>query len=172
MEIPAGWPDRPVLAAQLCELTGGNPLFVQEMLQLLVADEPRPLAEWPNPTEVARSLLLRLSLLSPLARQLLEAAAVLGPRFSFEQARQTAGRSELEAITALDELGRRSLLVEVADGYRFKHLLARSVITSAMSANRRRLMQKRASRLMVPAPDRDHSEPQEQLVDSLSTPAC
>ena len=178
IELAAGWPDRPVLASQLHELTGGNALFVQELLQIVATTRPDTLpgllAEWPLPEKIDRSLLLRLSLLSPLARQLLEAAAVLGSRFTFEQARQTAGRSELEAITALDELVIRSLLVEVADGYRFKHLLACSVVASAMSANRRRLMQQRAAQVtaLKTEAERHAHDPQKQLVDSLSTPSC
>jgi hypothetical protein len=54
----------------------------------------------------------RLGRLSPVARQVIESAAVLAPDIQFDLLQQTAGRSELEVVDGLDELVRRQLLVD------------------------------------------------------------
>ena len=91
----------------------------------------------------------RVGRLSPTARQVLEAAAVLGTVFDFDAARLTSGRQEGEAIAALEELLARQLLVAHNGGYRFRHELTREAIYLDLSYQRRRLLHRRAGETLA-----------------------
>ena len=83
---------------------------------------------------------MRVEQLSPTARQVLEAAAVLGLPFAFDTLHLTAGRQEMETVDALDELVARQLLVEQAGRYHFRHEIVREAVASGLSTYRRRLL--------------------------------
>ncbi|HUW12116.1 MAG TPA: tetratricopeptide repeat protein [Anaerolineae bacterium] len=96
------------------------------------------------PDTVRDAVQVRIGRLSPKARQVLEAGAVLGPVFSFEAAHVTAGRGEIETIDGLDELVARQLLLEQATGYCFCHEIVRDAVYRGLGLWRCRLLHRRA----------------------------
>ncbi len=126
----------PEVEAALLDRAGGNPFFLEELVALLkerggapVVASPYggPLAELPD---TLRGLLTaRLDRLDPLARSLLEDAAVLGRRGRVEWLRVMSsavrGTSEIEA--SLDDLVRRDLLVVDGGTWSFRSDLLREV---------------------------------------------
>ena len=151
--------DRVVLADRLHRSTGGNPFFLLEILRSLVeadrlAGDAADLDEFPLPDTVREAIEMRLQRLSPQARQVLEAGAVLGETFSFDLVRRTAGRRELETMDSLDELVARQILVEEPSGYRYQHALTRQAVEAASSPVRAQLLHRRAGRAI------EESDPQ------------
>lgn len=142
--------DRIALAERMGAATGGNPFFLLETARALIESGQRP-GQAASPESIAlpesvRSVVqARVKLLGPAARQLLEAAAVLGAAFDFDLARMVAGRQEGEAIEAFDELLSRQLLATHDGGYRFRHELAREAIYLDLSLYRRHLLHRRAA---------------------------
>lgn len=138
---------------RLHEATGGNPFFLLEILRLLsesgrLDSDLTDLKEVPLPDSIRRAVEERLSKLSHAARQVLEAAAVLGASFDFHVARQTAGRGEMETIDALDEAVSRQLLTEDEEGYAFRHALIKQAVEGTLGPVRRHLLHRRAARAM------------------------
>lgn len=138
--------------------TGGQPLYIHETLKalsergLLAAG---PAGGWrvrleglPEAGSVApgvRAVIeARLAGLSPEARGLLEAAAVLGQDFGFEPLRAVADLPEAVALPALDELLRGRLLLESGRAYAFSHDRVREVAYALAGEARRRAYHRRA----------------------------
>ncbi len=142
-----------VLVHRLQEATSGNPFFIMEILRALIEanrlrDDLSDLRELPLPETVHQAVRARLRRLSPQARQVLEASAILGDSFDFDLVHLTAGRPEMEAIDALDELVARQLMVEQPPGYRFQHELTRQTVEAGLSPVRRQLLHRRAARAL------------------------
>ncbi len=141
------------LVARLQAITGGNPFFLLELLKTWL-ETGRPagsldsLEHLPLPDTVREAIEARLRRLSPRARQILEAGAILGQTFSLDEVRLTAGRRELEAIDGLDELVARQLLVEEPPAYRFHHELTQRAVEASLSPMRRQLLHRRAGRTL------------------------
>jgi DNA-binding SARP family transcriptional activator/tetratricopeptide (TPR) repeat protein len=167
--LAGAMPGDKALADRLQKTTGGNPFFVLETLQALVeagrllGDLPgpegqpqraTPAQDLPLPDTVRQAVEARLQRLSPMARQVLEAAAVLGATFDFELVRATAGRRELETMDGLDELCARQLLMEQSTErlevhlYQFQHELVQRVVELNLSPMRRQLLHRRAGRAL------------------------
>jgi DNA-binding SARP family transcriptional activator len=145
--------DSEVLADRLQRSTGGNPFFLLEILRSLaeagrLAGDPAHLHEFPLPDSVREAVEARLQRLSPQARQVLEAGAILGEAFGFDLVHRTAGRRELETMDSLDELVARQLLVEQPPGYRYQHDLTRQAVEAALSPVRAQLLHRRAGRAL------------------------
>jgi DNA-binding CsgD family transcriptional regulator/tetratricopeptide (TPR) repeat protein len=127
-------------ADRVMELTGGNPLFVSEVLAWGVEDVP---------PSVRDSVLARYARASPGARRLLDVVSIM------------PGGAERHLITALvapdaaDEADSRRLL-EIDDaGFRFRHEVARRAIESALEPNGRRTLNQQV--LDALGPDADPS---------------
>jgi predicted ATPase len=138
------------LAQHLQRATGGNTFFLLEMMRAFLEahrklEELHLMERLPVPRTVSEMVTVRLNRLSPMARQMLEAGAVLGLGFSYELVQRTAGRTEMEAVDGLDELMRRRLLHEAAGGYQFHHEIIRRVIYESLSHWRQRLLHRRAA---------------------------
>ena len=104
----------------------------------------------PGVREIIRAWLARIS---PPAAELLAAAAVLGQQASFDRLSRVAGLPESQALTALDEVLARQLLLEADDtparpgvdpGYRFAHQKLGEVVYAEAGAARRRILHRRA----------------------------
>ena len=132
------------LGARLYEESGGLPFFVVEYLDALARGDDEP--DWALPVGVRDLLERRLSGLGELAQQVLAAAAVLGRAFDPDTVRAASGRTDEEAVLALEELVACGLLVEGADGaLDFRHDQARDLVGARMSLARRRLLHRRAA---------------------------
>jgi tetratricopeptide (TPR) repeat protein len=96
------------------------------------------------PDTILDAVEARVARLSPTARQVLEAGAVLGRSFSFTLAHQTSGRGEMETVDGLDEVVRRQLVEEGATGYWFKHEIIRAAVLHQLSRRRLEVLHRRA----------------------------
>jgi predicted ATPase/DNA-binding SARP family transcriptional activator len=137
------------LAERLWRATGGNPFFLLETVRALIeegrlAEAALEQVNLPLAHQVREAVTARLERLSPVARQVLEAGAVLGTSFSFDLVQKTAGRAALEVTDGLDEALARQLLVEEPDCYRFQHEIIQTVVYQNLSRSRRRLLHRRA----------------------------
>jgi DNA-binding SARP family transcriptional activator/DNA-binding CsgD family transcriptional regulator len=135
----------------LLEETGGNPLFCRAVLEEAVAGDA---GLGGGPLRVPRSLagmvLSRVGALSPAARELVAAAAVLGRRCELAAAAALASLDDPlpamgEALTAgiLDEEPGRA-----AAGIGFTHLLVHRAVYEDLSPARRRQLHQRAAGLL------------------------
>jgi len=118
-------------AADLCRRTGGNPFFVTEVLAAGGQELPEAVRD---------AVLARASRLSPGARAVLEAAAVVPLHIELDLLLTMRPDSE----AAIDECQRRGMLVADGFGLRFRHELARSAIESDLPAARRAMLHRQA----------------------------
>lgn len=151
-----------MLAGRLHQATGGNPFFILETLRGWIesgcaderlADLNAAGREWPLPDTIRAAVNSRLARLSSQARQALEAGAVLGETFDFDEIHMTSGRQALETVDGLDELVARQLLVEQppddgASRFRFQHAIVREVVYRGLSTWRRKLLHRRAAEVL------------------------
>jgi ABC-type transport system substrate-binding protein/class 3 adenylate cyclase len=138
------------LAALLTDRAGGNPFFIEEVLRDLVergvleredgrvriADSAEPMV----PALVQEALQARLDRVDPQAREVLNAAAVVGRNFAMPLLERVTASERL--LPALSELQRLDLVVEerrrpVAE-YRFRHGLVQEVAYTSLVGPKRR----------------------------------
>ncbi|MFN2124049.1 MAG: AAA family ATPase, partial [Candidatus Promineifilaceae bacterium] len=138
------------LVPELHEATGGNAYFLLETIRELLESGglqgrtgPVPL-----PQTVREAVLRRADRLSPLTRQVLDAASVLCPLLEIPLLSKTSARSEMEVAGALDDLVRRQLLIPEGSGFRFQHDLTREAIYRAISDWRLRLLHRRSAQTL------------------------
>jgi DNA-binding SARP family transcriptional activator len=137
-------------ADHLLEESEGLPLFIVEAL--FAGDEARS----DGAARSVRTLLReRLARVSETAAQVLSAGAVIGRSFDLSLVRGISGRSEDEAITALEELVRRGIVREQEPGreaaFDFVHARLREAAYEATSLARRRLLHRRTAALLQAA---------------------
>ena len=147
--VSAVAPARAASAGLLHQRTEGLPFLVLEYLAAVGDDGELP-ALLPGG---ARDLLTaRVRGVGDAARQVLATAAVLGRSFDVDTARAASGRSDEEAVAALEELAARGLVHEVAgDVYDFGHGLVRDLVYSQTSLARRRLLHRRVGEALAAA---------------------
>lgn len=131
----------PERAEQACMQSAGNPYFLTELAQAAPGDAPPALADLIG---------ARLARLPEMARQSVQAAAILAPDFGFATLRRTSGRGDEETLDALDTLLDARLLVERGGRYRFAHPFAAAVVRQEMSAARRAFLHRRAAEAREP----------------------
>ena len=153
----------PELADRLHDRTRGNAFFLEETLKALVdavggtadATAVAALADAALPRSVRDAALARLDRLGAVAREVAELAAVLGARTPYPVLRALVPRPEGELVAALEELGRRAVLVDAGDGaggagaegdgadgdaYDFAHPILRDVLYEGLGRPRARLL--------------------------------
>ncbi len=123
--------------------TGGNPFFLEELLAAAREDDPERLMSQALPWSLGELVRSQLSDLTAEQRCVIETAAVLGRRVSFDILAVVSGYPEDQLIPILRHLVGRGLLVEAeADVFSFRHALAREAIESdLLGRERRRLHQ-------------------------------
>ncbi len=144
-------------AGRLQQATGGNPFFITEILRAMLETgqfegDLGKLRDLPLPASVQHAINMRLSQLSAMARQVLEASSVLKPGFVLDLVQHTAGRQAIETLNVLEELTARNLLVEQEGRFSFHHHLIRNVIYQDLSYWRRRLLHRRAAEALLHQP--------------------
>lgn len=144
--LPQGY--RPDAMVMLAGATGGNPLFVTEILRELAHTDELP-AALPIPRSVSELIQRRLQRLPPSSRQVVEAMAILDSPATLLEAQQIGGRSADETITAVDLALQRGLLQPIKDTaparYAFGHDLMREAVLDRLTHVRRQVLHRRAA---------------------------
>jgi tetratricopeptide (TPR) repeat protein len=129
--------------------TEGNPLFVTEVVRLLVQEgrlTPEALVEGRDwsvgvPEGVRDVLGRRLDRLSSACNELLRLASIIGNEFGFDQLdRLSDARSEDELLETIEEALSAYLVEDVpgaAGRYRFAHTLIQETLAAELSTSRR-----------------------------------
>lgn len=135
-----GGAGEPAQVTERVHQSGGNPYFLAELSRA-------------GPGEPAHDLaaLIRARLRTTVpaaAAQVLQAAAILGEELTFGAVQATSGRSEEEALDALDLLMAAGVLAEGEAGYRFVHPLVGSVVAGELSRTRRQFLHRRAAQAL------------------------
>lgn len=140
---------------------GGNPLFVLELTEHLVARgfDPEQDASSavtgmvPVPQGIAETLIERLTVLSPDAQQLVRTGAVLGRSFDPDVAAALGGLSADRVLAATEDALLSGLLDEVsACQVTFTHGLVQSAVYDSLSARRRLDLHRRAAIMIEQRP--------------------
>ncbi len=125
--------DRLVIASE------GLPLYVAEVLAQDVA------AGDVMPKGVEAVLRQRLGTVAETTGQILATAAVIGRSFDLQTVRHASGRSDDEAVDALEEGVRRGLIREGPTGFDFAHGALRDLAMAGTTLTRRRLLHRRVA---------------------------
>ncbi|RPI91411.1 MAG: hypothetical protein EHM40_15790 [Chloroflexi bacterium] len=155
--IERHWSDLPFADAGsvsqiLARATGGNPLFITEVLRELshMATLPEVL---PVPKTVQDLIGRRLRLLPERTRQVIEAIAVFNAPITVSQAQKISARAEAEITEAVDLSLRARLLLLQANArpirYDFSHDLVRVAVLNQMTAVRRRSLHRRVVAMLI-----------------------
>jgi len=128
--------DAGVADTELFELTGGNPFLVTEVIEC---------GGHAVPPSARDAVLARVARLSLAARTTLEVAAVIGNHVEVVLLRKAANGS----ADAIDECLTAGALLSDADGFRFRHEIARRTIEAALPAHRRTELHQRVLDLLI-----------------------
>jgi class 3 adenylate cyclase/tetratricopeptide (TPR) repeat protein len=129
--------------AKCIERAGGNPLFLEQLLR--TAGE---LVDGQLPNSIQSVVLARTDLLEPQDRRAIEAASVLGQRFSLANLRALIDDPRYGG----DALLRNALLRTVSDGLQFAHALVRDGVYASLTRGRRRQLHKGAAQIFADDP--------------------
>ncbi len=144
-------------ARLLYQTTEGNPLFLVELVNLLVSAGGPAGGAMRLPDSIYQVIRQQLSRLPVATRDLLGKAAVLGREFEGGQLARFAGVDFESVAEALRAPGSQAFLRQVGeDSYRFAHVLYRDVLHEDLPKSRREaLHEQRAGQLRnVPQPGR------------------
>ena len=157
LELAASELASPRLAAALHTRTGGNPLFVGELVRLFsvegVPEEPRLAI----PPSAGDAIARRLTYVSDACSRLLLPASVLGGEFALDELAALGEVSEEELLTALDEATAARIVADAPASpgrMRFAHALIRDTLYGSLTSARRAMLHGRA----VQALERLHGE--------------
>jgi transcriptional regulator with XRE-family HTH domain/tetratricopeptide (TPR) repeat protein len=142
----------PALVARIVERAGGNPFFVEQIVQTLAADGnlegvrgsfrvATPIGELGMPRRVGDMVAARMDRLSADPRSVLQAAAVIGMEVPEPLLSAVAGVPQESLANALVDLQCLDFLYESASRGRrftFKHALVREAADATLSQQRRR----------------------------------
>ncbi len=151
-------------AEAIARESGGNPLFIDELVRYVRenADEPRRTRTSegePSDATIARVIQARLRLLPEEAHRLLEIAAVAGQPVSLAVARQAAGLPSADEAAAALRHGHlvRTRSSERGDEIEPYHDRIREAVVANLSADRLRLLHRR---LAMALESSDASDPE------------
>jgi len=132
--------------------TGGNPFFLEELLSASGGADPEQLCAQPLPWNLGEIVRSQLEELEPAERRILEAAAVLGRRVTFDVLASVTGTNEDDLIQLLRSLVAGGMLVEAeTDRFSFRHALAREAIEADLLGRERRRLHEAALRALEAA---------------------
>ncbi len=151
----AGAPPGPGLTGQL-RRTGGNPLFVTELIGALEAegaitsrDGVADVTDRSLPPSLARTILNTVTILPADAINLLRSASILGSNFSVRDLVAVTGRDAADLDEPLREAIRASILVDSGDRLAFRHDLVRESIYHDIAGGMRAQMHLEAARALA-----------------------
>jgi len=144
------------VAEALHQRTGGNPFFLEELIVTAGRIDPARLAVLPLPWNLGEAVLRRLDDLTPPQRRVLDAAAILGRRSSFDLLAAVTGSGEDELIAILRHLVAEHVMVEEEpDVFAFRHTLTREAIAGRLLGRERRRLHEKALAAISESGDRD-----------------
>lgn len=132
----------PAQAEELQIQSAGNPLFLVELSRTSDPVVPPLLADL---------IQARLERLPEATLQIIQAAAVLEPAFTFATLRDTCGRPDEATLDGLDALLAAGFLNEKGDIYTFAHPLVATVVYTRLSNARRTFLHRRAAHVLEQA---------------------
>jgi predicted ATPase/class 3 adenylate cyclase len=146
----------------IIEKTEGNPLFMEETVEVLLDDGAlvrngsvklvKPLAELKIPPTVQAILASRIDRLSPNEKDLLQTLAVIGKEFTFGLVQRVVAKSEDDLNHILHDLELAEFIYEQpAAGdieYTFKHSLTQEVAYKSVLVERRKILHERIGSAM------------------------
>jgi DNA-binding CsgD family transcriptional regulator len=151
--------------------TGGNPLFLRELLKALAAAEVVPSAaaagavQDVGPAVVSRFVLHRLDALGPAATELARAVAVLGDDCQPLLAGRMSGLSQDDARQAADDLVRADIFVP-AERLGFVHPIVRAALYEDLAPGERQAWHTAAAEALA----RDGASAERVTAHLLMTP--
>jgi serine/threonine protein kinase/tetratricopeptide (TPR) repeat protein len=142
--------------ATLYQETEGNPLFIMETVRMGLLEgrgtNQRSTGKTPAasgaslPPTIQSVIAARLAQLSPLARELVSLASVIGRAFTWSVLAQASRLDEEMLVRGLDELWRKRIVREQGeDAYDFSHDKLRAVAYAGLSTARLRLLHRRVA---------------------------
>lgn len=142
---------RPTVVDRLVQATGGNALFITELLRELAESDHLP-QELPVPATVRHLMHRRLARLPQRQQQVLETLAILHSAATLLELQQMSARSEDEVAHTIDWGLRRGLLQAQTAArpvrYDFHHDLVRQAVAEQVSQPRRDLLHTRLARTL------------------------
>jgi DNA-binding CsgD family transcriptional regulator len=134
-------------AGELRARTGGNPLFVRMLVERGAFAAGDDLRDFP---ELRQVVLARLRGLDEAARELLDAASVLGERIDRPVLAEITGLSAAETGAGLDQAAAFGVLAAVPEvgGLSFAHALVRDAAYDQLVPSRRMELHERAARAL------------------------
>ena len=133
------------VAEALHRRTGGNPFFLEELVVTAGRADPARLAALPLPWNLSEAVLRRLDDLDGEQRRVVDAAAILGRRISFDLLAAVTGSGEDELIAILRHLVAGNVMVEEEpDVFAFRHALTREAIAARLLGRERRRLHEKA----------------------------
>lgn len=146
IEEVAGEAVPPSLVATVAQATDGNPLFVEELTEHLLATGSAGGAAPAVPISLRETIVRRLDTLSPDARTLLRSGAVLGRVFDIDLAGRIADLDRDRVLSAGDDALLSGLVNEQsAVRLSFSHGLVQAAVYESASARRRLELHRRAA---------------------------
>ena len=131
------------LVSKLYSATDGNPLFVEGIVRLLIAEreagrQPSSDNAFKIPDGVRAAIRLRVDALAKETISLLSVAAVLGKEFEVSHCQPVAGFSMHKIHRLLDEAAAAGIVTLLRQGqYRFSHALIRDAVYEEIKTDRR-----------------------------------
>jgi tetratricopeptide (TPR) repeat protein len=154
VELKAGRTPGNSLVAKLCAATNGNPLFVDGIVRVLMAEgaiESAGTLDHPFriPSGIREAIRSRLDGLSVETNTILASAAAVGNEFEFGLCQSAADVPADQAHRLLDEASSAGIVTTLGhDRYRFSHALIRGAVYDELDTNGRiRIHGKIANRL-------------------------
>ena len=146
----------------IIEKTGGNPFFMEEIVQALFEQGAlvrngsiklaKSLSTIQIPSTVQAVLASRIDRLPPEQKDLLQTLAVIGKEFPFRLVREVSGKADDELQRLLSELQIAEFIYEqpaISDvAYIFKHALSQQVAAGSALLERRRVLHERVARVL------------------------
>jgi DNA-binding CsgD family transcriptional regulator/tetratricopeptide (TPR) repeat protein len=132
-------------ADRLWERTGGNPLFLRLLVERGAAGEG--LSGFP---ELRQLILAQLDRLGGAARELLDAASVLGERIDPPVLAEVTGLAPAEVGVLLDQAVTHGVLLSTPDtaGLSFAHAVVRDAVYEELAPSRRMALHEQAARAL------------------------
>ncbi len=144
VEITSGSTPSDSFAKAVYDRTGGNPLYLRQVLQTdwaerALTERAHQLASSMDLQQgLVQSIRRHVSSISAKGRDLLTLAAVLGREFQFTELAVVSGLESAEMLDRLDECARsRLLLKSKTGGYAFTHALVHDVLYKSLSSAER-----------------------------------